>query len=295
MFRSAESRAIGALLIAAFLFGATFVVIKSAIEFIDPIGFVAWRFLLGAGFLTLFAVPRGKKIWLHGSIAGLALFCGYALQTSGLALTSASNSALITGLYVVMTPFLASAFARHAPSWWSVGAAAVSFAGLILLTGTSDLSFDRGDLLTLGCAVSFAFHIVALARYARHHPVIPFTTVQLAVTAALAFLLSLLIEGPSVIPPSSTWAALALTGFGVSAGAFILQIWAQTIVGPLTAAVVVASESAFGVATAWIVLDERLKASGWVGAALILGAIFVVVTKQRDRRSTEAEAVTPAH
>lgn len=121
MFRSSESRAIVALLIAAFLFGATFVVIKSAIEFIDPIAFVAWRFLLGAGLLILFAVPRGKKIWLHGSIAGLTLFCGYALQTSGLTLTSASNSALITGLYVVITPFLASALARHAPSRWSGG------------------------------------------------------------------------------------------------------------------------------------------------------------------------------
>jgi drug/metabolite transporter (DMT)-like permease len=295
MFRSVESRAVGALLIAAFLFGATFVVIKSAVQTIEPIAFVAWRFLLGAALLMVFAVPRGIKIWLHGSIAGLALFVGYALQTSGLVLTSASNSALITGLYVVLTPLLASAFARRAPSRWSVGGAGASFAGLVLLTGTTNLSFDRGDLLTLGCAVAFAFHIVALARYARQHPVIPFTTVQLLVTASLAFPLSMIIEGPSLVPPGSTWAALALTGFGVSAGAFILQIWAQTIVGPSTTAVVVASESAFGVATAWIVLDERLTRSGWVGAALILVAIFVVVTRQRDRSSIEAEAVTPAH
>ena len=295
MFRSTQSRAIGALLVAAFLFGATFVVIKSAIEDISPISFVAWRFLLGAGLLALFAIPKGRKIWLHGSIAGLALFSGYALQTSGLALTSASNSALITGLYVVMTPFLASAFARRAPSWWIAGAAAVSFAGLILLTGASGLSFERGDVLTLGCALAFGLHIVALSRYARYHPVIPFTVVQLVVTAALAFFLSLVIDGTTAMPPSSTWAALALTGFGVSAGAFILQIWAQTIIGASATALILASESAFGVATAWIVLDERLAASGWLGGALILGAIFVVVIKQRDRRSTEAEAVTPAH
>ncbi len=294
MPQSETRRAVLALLVAAVLFGATFVVIKSAVEHIEPIGFVAWRFLLGASFLSLFALPTGKRIWLHGSIAGVALFAGYVLQTAGLARTTASNSALITGLYVVITPFLASAFARRPPSRWTVTAAAGSFAGLILLTGTTNLSFQSGDLLTLGCALAFAFHIVALARFARLHPIVPFTTVQLVTTAALAFPISWMLDGPT-LPPRSVWGALAITGIGVSAGGFLLQIWAQTIVGPATAAVVVASESAFGVATAWLVLSERLSPSRLAGGALILVAIGVVLLKQRDHESLEAESVTAAH
>lgn len=283
-----------ALLVASFVFGATFVVIKTAVEDFPPVAFVAWRFLLGAVALSLFAFPRGKQIWLHGSIAGLALFSGYALQTSGLAFTGAANSALITGLYVVITPFLSALFARRPPSWWIIAAAALSFAGLILLTGTNDLDFQRGDLLTLGCSFSFAFYILALARFARHHPVVPFTTVQLAVTAALAFPVSYAIESPG-LPPSTVWGALALTAFGVSAGAYILQIWAQTIVGANTTAVVLAAEPAFGVATAWVVLGERLTLAGWGGALLILVAIYIVITKQTDPAAIEAESVTPAH
>jgi drug/metabolite transporter (DMT)-like permease len=294
MFRSDRSRAVLALLAASFVFGATFVVIKSAVEQVSPVTFVAWRFLLGALLLSLFALPRGRRIWLHGSIAGVALFSGYAFQTSGLTETSAGNSALITGLYVVITPFLASLFARRSPSWWSAGGAALSFVGLILLTGTDGLSFRRGDLLTLACAFSFAFHIVALSRLARHHPVVPFTTVQLAVTSALAFPAALLLEGP-VLPPTSVWGALLLTGLGASAGCFVLQIWAQTVVGATTTAVVLAAEPAFAVATAWVVLGERLTLPGWAGAALILVAIFIVVTRQKDHETVEAEAVTPAH
>ena len=294
MFSSDRSRAVLALLVASFVFGATFVVIKSAVEQVAPLTFVAWRFLLGTLVLALFALPRGKEIWWHGTIAGVALFSGYAFQTAGLTETSASNSALITGLYVVITPFLASLFARRNPSWWSVGGAALSFGGLIALTGTDGLSFQRGDLLTLACAFSFAFHIVALSRLARHHPVVPFTTVQLAVTAVLAFPAALLVEGP-ILPPGSVWGAILLTGLGASAGCFVLQIWAQTVVGATTAAVVLAAEPAFAVATAWIVLDERLTLAGWAGAAMILVAIYIVVTKQRDRASVEAEAVTPAH
>ncbi|MDP9143634.1 MAG: DMT family transporter, partial [Actinomycetota bacterium] len=244
MFRTDRSRAILALLAASFVFGATFVVVKSAVERIPPISFVAWRFLLGALLLSVFAIPRGKKIWLHGTISGAALFAGYALQTTGIAQTSASNSALITGLYVVITPFLASLFARRTPSLWSVGAAALSFVGLVLITDTDGFRLEQGDLLTLGCALAFALHIVALSRFARHHPVVPFTTVQLAVTSVLAFALSLLLEVQN-IPDPSVWGALLLTGLGASAGCFVLQIWAQTVVGATTAAVVLAAEPAF--------------------------------------------------
>jgi drug/metabolite transporter (DMT)-like permease len=283
-----------ALLVAAFVYGATFVVIKTAVEDYPPIAFVAWRFLLGAVALALFAFPRGKKIWLHGSIAGFLLFAGYALQTSGLAHTGAANSALITGLYVVITPLLSALFARKAPSWWIILAATLSFAGLVLLTGTNDLDFQRGDLLTLGCAFFFACYILAISRFAPHHPVVPFTTAQLAVAAALAFPVSYALESPG-LPPQSVWAALALTAFGVSVGAFILQIWAQTIVGASTTAVVLAAEPAFGVATAWVVLGERLTLAAWGGALLILAAIYIVITKQSDPAWIEAEAVTPTH
>jgi len=292
---SHENRAVAALLGAAFLFGATFVVVKSAVETMEPIAFVAWRFLLGGLVLLTLAVPKGKRIWGHGLLAGLALFAGYALQTAGLQFTSASNSALITGLYIVLTPFLAAALGKRLPTPWVMAAALGAFVGVALLTGIDDLSLNTGDLLTVGCALAFAVHIVILSRYARLHPVIPFTTVQILVTTALAFPASALLEGPISLPDSSTWPALAITALGVTAGAFLLQIWAQTIVGASTAAVVLAAEPAFGVATAWVVLGERLTTPGWLGAGLIVVAIYVVVTQQRDDSSRAAEAVTPAH
>lgn len=289
-----QNRAILALIGASFLFGATFVVVKSALEGIEPLSFVAWRFLIGGLVLAILAVPRGRLLWWHGLIAGVALFAGFALQTAGLQYTSASNSALITGLYVVFTPFLAALFARKPPSPWVVAGAAIAFAGVYLLTGVDSLSLSTGDLLTVGCALAFATHIVVLAHYAHRHPVIPFTTVQMVVTSVLAFAAAGLLEGFSV-PDRSVWAALAVTGLGVSAGAYLLQIWAQTIVGANTAAVVLAAEPAFGVAAGWVVLEERLGLQGWIGAALIVAAIYLVITKQRDQASRDAEAVTAAH
>lgn len=295
MFASRENRAIAALLGASFLFGATFVVVKSALETIEPLSFIAWRFLIGALLLATLALPKGKTLWWHGSTAGLALFSGYALQTMGLESTSASNSALITGLYVVITPFLVALFSRRAPSQWVVAGAAAAFAGVVLLTGVDGLSLDTGDLLTVGCAFAFASHIVLLARYAHQHAVVPFTTVQLAVTAVLSIIAARVFESGPGIPDRSVWGAIALTAIGVTVGAYLLQIWSQTVVGASTAAIVLSAEPAFGVATAWVVLGERLSARGWIGAGLIVIAIYVVVTRQRDDALRQAESVTPAH
>jgi drug/metabolite transporter (DMT)-like permease len=295
VFAVRENRAVAALLAASFLFGATFVVVKSALETIEPLSFITWRFLIGALLLATLTLPRGAALWRNGTLAGLALFTGYALQTLGLELTTAGNSALITGLYVVITPFLAALFSRRPPSPWVVGGAAAAFAGVVLLTGANGLSPGTGELLTLGCALGFATHIVLLARYAHRHPIVPFTTVQLAVTAVLAAASSWIFESGPGIPDRSVWGAIALTSIGVTVGAYLLQIWSQTVVGAATAAIVLSAEPAFGVATAWVVLGEQLSLQGWLGAGFIVAAIYLVVTRQRDERSRQAEAVTPAH
>lgn len=294
MLSQVSRRAVLALILASFVFGATFVVVKSALDDIGPLSFVAWRFLIGAVILGAFVLPRGRSLWLQGSITGLALFTGYALQTAGLEATTASNSALITGFYVVLTPLLSSLIRKRPPSAWLIAAALAAFVGIYLLTGAEGARFGRGDLLTMGCALAFSLYILALARFAGSHPVVPFTTVQLATTAVLAFVASAVFETPG-LPPNTVWAALLITGVGVGIGAYLLQVWAQTILGPSTAAVILAAEPAFGVATAWVVLDERLDMAGWVGTLLIVAAIFVVVTRQEDEASIMAEAVAPAH
>ena len=107
-----RARAIAALVIAALLFGLTFVVVKAAVEEVRPLAFVGWRFLIGGAALTLLAVPTSKGVWRDGFLAGLWMFAGFALQTGGLTLTGASNSALLTGLYPVFTPLLAAAVRR---------------------------------------------------------------------------------------------------------------------------------------------------------------------------------------
>jgi len=157
------------------------------------------------------------------------------------------------------------------------------------------VSLSAGDLLTVGCAVAFAGHIVVLSRVAFRHPVIPFTTIQLLVTAVLALVSSALVEGFH-LPNTEVVPALLITGLVVSGGAFMLQVWSQTVIGPARTAIILALEPAFATFLAAWLLAERLTTRGWAGAALILVGIYVVLASTGDRDALPAaEAVTPAH
>ena len=265
-----------AIAVASFLFGSTFVVIKDAVATFPPISFVTWRFLLGGLVLMLIGAPRGKGVWRDGAIAGSLLFVGYSLQTAGLVTTGASNSALITGLFIIFTPLLAALLYRRSPSLGIAAAALLAFAGVVFLTYRPETALVRGDLLTVGAALAFAGHIIALDRLANRHSLVSFTAVQLLVTGILAFPLAAITEGIP-FPGRRELPAILITALGVSIGGYLLQLWAQTIISPSRTAILLALEPAFAVATAAVVLDERLTTAGWVGAALIMAAILLVI------------------
>jgi drug/metabolite transporter (DMT)-like permease len=280
---------------AAFLFGVTFVVVKDAIATVPPLGFVGWRFLVGAAALLAISRPRTRRAASAGAIAGLWLFAGYACQTKGLVTTTASNSGLVTGLYVVLTPVFAAALHRRAPRPRVLGGAVIAFGGLAALTLSDGFAFQSGDLWTIACAVAFAGHIVYLSRVAHRFPVIALTGVQLAVTGVLGLAASALFED-FALPRSDSLLPIVATGLAISAGAFLLQVWSQSVLGPSRTALILALEPAFAALTGAVVLGERLGARGAMGAALILVGIYVVLagTGPEDR-SPAAEAVTAAH
>ena len=98
------------LLLSAIFWGATFVLVKGATEHMGVNLFIAVRFLL-ASFILLFFTWKelrkaSKRAWINGLILGVILWLTFFTQTYGLQVTSATNAALITGLYVVLVPFV---------------------------------------------------------------------------------------------------------------------------------------------------------------------------------------------
>jgi drug/metabolite transporter (DMT)-like permease len=263
-----------ALVVAAFFFGTTFLVVQDAVEDAAPVPFLAVRFLIaGAVLAALGGRRRGTPHELrHGVAAGVALLVGYVVQTVGLQYTSPSTSAFITYLLVVFVPLLTFVVLRRPPHPLTLVGLVLAVAGLVLLTGGADTSFGRGEALTLACAVAFAAHIVILGETAGRHDAIRLTCVQVA-TVGLACLGVSLVTGGLGLGAGALWAA-AFTGVFATALAFFAMVWAQRVVSPSRAALILLLEPVFAALLASATGDP-LTGAALAGGILILVAVVV--------------------
>lgn len=252
------------------VWGSTFVLVKDAISHYPTLPFLSLRFALAA--LVMLIVVRRPPAWAVirvGVPIGLALATGYVLQTYGLALTSAGNAGLLTGLFVVFTPILEGVLGARVPAR-TVIAAIAALIGTALLTGSGLAMPGRGDLLVIGCALAFAVHIVLLARWAPGLPAPPLALAQM-LTATLVFTVA---AGPQIrVPPSGVWFAIGVTGVLASALGFLIQTWAQRRLSASRTALILATEPAWALLTAILVAGQRFGPAQGLGAALVLLAI----------------------
>jgi drug/metabolite transporter (DMT)-like permease len=276
-----------ALAFVALVWGCTFVVVKSALSDISTIYFLALRFSVASlCMFALFARPFQQAGWRTvisglrgGALAGLFLWSGYMLQTYGLKYTRAGKSGFITGLYIVLVPILSAAIYKRIPQISELAGIAVATVGLVLLTlPTLDFHINTGDLLTMGCAVAFAFHLLLLGYYSQREQ---FEAVALGqiLCAALLSVLALYLEPPRVVWSGNVIFALALTSIFATAFAFALQTWGQKYTSATRTALIFALEPVFALATAAVVGGEALSPKGLLGAALILGGILLAELK----------------
>lgn len=285
--KAADGWAEAALVLVAFVWGSTFVLVKSALEDVSTLLFLALRFTLAGLVLAIAyrrrlsgAFSRRSARWKGGLLAGSFLFGGYVFQTFGLRLTTPSKSAFLTGLAVVLVPILHSSVYRVAPQLSEGVGVVVATAGTALMTihGT-DFGVNPGDLLTLGGAFFFALHILAVGHYSLRTGFESLSVVQIAAAAALALSACWWVEKVHVEWSPTVLLAIAVTGLLATAAAFTIQAWAQQHTSSTRTALIFAAEPVFAWATSYVVEGEILSVRAAAGAALILAGILIVELK----------------
>ena len=271
-----------ALLGVAFTFGLTFVLTQQAIERLPVAAFLAYRFLPAAVLVALLCRDELRRLpgagWRAGLVVGGLLAAGNVFQATALERTSASSAGLITGLFVIATPLLGWVLLRTATSRGTWIASGVCVAGLALLSGRGEGTL-LGDGLALLAALSFGGHILALGTLGRHYPAGPMATLQLAVCGVLFLAVAPLTGGLTVPHGAVEWRAIAVTSLGCGAIAFVVQSWAQRRTAPARAAVILAGEPVFAALAGWLIAGDRISPVGWLGAALMLGAVVYVASR----------------
>ena len=278
------------LLAVAFIWGATFVVVKDALSDISPLLFNLIRMAIASACMALIYRKHLRRMtpiaFAGGALVGFCLAVGYQFQTAGLARTTPSKSAFITGLTVVLVPLLCAFPALRpaglsAPRWNAFAGALLAFAGIILLTtpgsaGGIDFSaINSGDLLTLGCAVGYALHVLALARVLRSVRFEQLAVLQIGFSALFMAISSPLFESMHFHLTLRLVIALLIASLLATAAAFSIQTWAQQYLPPTHIALILAMEPVFAWLTSLIVLRERLGRRAGAGAALVVAGILV--------------------
>ena len=296
---SRRSAAELALVFNTLVWGATFMLVKSALGNISPLLFLALRFSLATAALAwLFRRPlAGPGAWKGagaGVLVGSFLFLGYLLQTLGLRLTAAPKSAFITGLTSVMVPLLGSFVYRNRPqvSEWLGILTATAGLGLMTLPGAGLLgtmqagtaAVNRGDVLTFFCAIAFAAHIVTLGHFSGRMGFELLSVTQVGTAALLSLALCGWAETPHLEWRPAVVSGILVTGLFATALAFTVQAWAQQYTTAARTALIYMLEPVVAWATSYLLAGEGLSRRAAAGAALILGGVLLVELKPLSQR-----------
>ncbi|MEJ2667267.1 MAG: DMT family transporter [Deinococcales bacterium] len=267
------------------IWGTTFVVVKQALDTIPVPLLLAVRFTL-AGLLLSWA-RFDRRAVRPALVLGVLAFAGFATQTVGLSLTSASKAAFITGLSVILTPVVAAVWPGRPLRWRIVLAALVALAGLGVMTLRGGVAgINQGDLWVLGTAVAYALYIVYLGEVAGRASATSLAALQHVPMALLAWLWALPRVGDLRHVPLSTYLAILYLAAVATALVAVLQTYAQRVVGASLAALIFVLEPVFAAIFAFFLLGERLGAVGWAGGGLVVVAMFL--SEIRPRRPLPA-------
>ena len=272
-------QAVCLLIAATFFWGVTFVTVKDAIGKVDVFVFLAQRFSAAFFILLIFQAvirrPFTRRAFTCGLFLGLLLFGGFAFQTLALRYTSASNTAFLTGLNVVLVPLFSAFFFRQPVRARVVTGAALAFAGLYLLCAGKGLSFNMGDVLGFICAIFIAVHILYTGKYAGICDTYWLTTVQIGLIGLLSFFIAQTTGHPVLNFYPGTATALVICVFFATIFAFLVQTTMQRYISASGTALIFCLEPVFAALAAYVISGERLGFKGLAGALCIFAGMVL--------------------
>jgi drug/metabolite transporter (DMT)-like permease len=284
--KASTLKADGLLVVTAIIWGFAFVAQRVGMDHVGPFTYNGVRFALGglslvplliagkapSGPLT---VPAGSRFFiLGGGALGCVLFAAASLQQVALLYTTAGKAGFITGLYVVIVPFL-GLFWKQRPNPGTVTGAAFAAVGLYLLCVTGSFEIAFGDFLVLLSAFFWSAQVLMVAWLSPRVDPVQLASYQFAVCSALGLATAFCFE---TVAWSRIYAAALpiLYGGVLSVGiAYTLQVVAQREAHPAHASIIMSSEAVFAALGGWMVLGETLTARGLMGCALMLAGMIL--------------------
>ncbi|MBK7676415.1 MAG: DMT family transporter [Candidatus Accumulibacter sp.] len=290
------------LLAVAVIWGSAFIAQAEGMAGVGPLTFTGIRFLLGTAIVLPLAWREWQLLAARGarpvpadalgiSALGLLLMLGAALQQIGIASTTVTNAGFLTALYVPLVPLLAWLILRTRPHWSVWPTSLGCLGGTWLLSGAEALDPLVGDAWVIASSVFWALHLLFVGRIADRIAA-PFLVAcgQFLVCGLISLLCAGLSEVITLAGIRQALLPIVYAGVVSVAIGFTAQVVGQRYAQPADAAIILSAETVFAALFGFLLMGDRLDASGLAGCALILVCIVVVQVAPMTLAAHQARA-----
>ena len=292
-----------ALLLAAVIWGTSFVAQDVGMEHVEAFTYNGIRMLMGTAVLLpliLFMQLKKKATDTRtsdekkkaaavqiksGVICGLILFCASNLQQFAFNYIPEGASGkigFITALYMLLVPIFALFLGRKQRLivWLAV---IMGCAGAYLLCVDSAMTIGIGEILTLGCAVFFAIHILYIDSVTDRVDGVILSATQFLVVGVLSVICMFIFETPRIENINTAIVPILYSGVMSSGVAYTLQIIGQKHTEPAVASILMCLESVFAVLAGWLILGDSLEVREYIGCAVMFVAIILTNLPEKKK------------
>lgn len=281
------------LVIAAMIWGLSFVAQKQGMEYVEGFTFNGIRSLLGAIALIPFIVIRAVKNPVKLSpvekkqsrrdnlkgilIVGLMLCIGSNLQQFAFNYIEPGRVGFITALYMLIVPLISFiVYKKKQPvtTWIGVILGVVGLY-MICMGGSTSSSLGKGDILALLCSFAFALHIIVIDKFATKIDCVVLSCGQFFVTGVISCILMFIFESPNIQSIMQAAVPILYAGIMSCGCAFTFQVIGQKYTDPTISSMLLCLESVFSVIFSFIILGERMASVEYIGCAVMFVAIII--------------------
>ncbi len=289
------------LILAAIIWGLSFVAQSKGVEVIEPLTFNGIRMIVGGLVLLpvigiMSAVNKSKNGKLSvpdaeaaekktedrknlirgGLVCGVVLCVSSNLQQAAFSYTTVGKVGFITALYMLLVPIISLIFLKkrvRLAVWIGV---VMGVGGLYLLcAGGETASFGKGETLALLCSVGFALHILVIDKYSAIVDGVKLSCAQFFVSGVISLVLVFFLENPDIHAIMAAAPYILYTGVMSCGVAFTFQILGQRDSDPTVASLLLCLESVFAAIFGWLILKQSMSPVEITGCVIMFAAIVL--------------------
>jgi drug/metabolite transporter (DMT)-like permease len=278
-------------LITVSAWGSTYVVSKFILGMVPPLTILFLRFLVGAAALSLVLARRGwvkierrdfKMIFLLGFVG---YFIGVGAQMLGIKYSNASVASLLNAMNPIFIILFAVPLLKEKITVYKLVSVAAAVAGaFIIIGGVQDSGMVTGALMCLLCVLAWSLMSVASKHLSIKYDSLAVTTYAMLV--ALVFMLPVSLIEIALTPNVRLFepgpiAAVLYMGCITTALAYVLWNKSISMMEAGLASLFYPVQPMVSVILGTIFLGERMNASFFIGAALIVGGVVYSILAGR--------------